>query len=115
MVSVEKNVFLVKYIHTYITSVRYLASRKWSVFISLQGVSTIRAARRTPSATLLRDYNQSIVYIYFMIELEAKNYCSMSSKILGLNKGRELNREFLKMATFLWYLTGWCVAKHNNY
>lgn len=45
-----------------------LTSRKWSVFISLHGVSTMRAAKRTPSAALERHWNKQSLFLFSRTE-----------------------------------------------
>lgn len=51
-----------------------LTSKKWSVFISLQGVSTIRAANRSPSAAFERHWTQK------SLELSMKRTWNASEK-----------------------------------
>lgn len=51
------------------------------MFISLQGVSTMRAAKRTPSAALERHWNeQSVVYLFIFL-------CSCTASLLTNRMG----------------------------
>lgn len=57
---VLENLFVIKYVYIYNVKIDsqifliFLTSKKASVCISLQGASTIRAARRIPSAAAVR-------------------------------------------------------------